>query len=57
MSSTDYIEGSRFSVVSDNEQARRLYESEGFTAYGMEPHALKQDQRYLDEILMVRFLR
>jgi ribosomal protein S18 acetylase RimI-like enzyme len=44
-------------VVSDNEPARRLYESEGFSAYGLEPHALKQGQRYLDEILMVRLLR
>src|SRR4051794_33551537 len=39
-------------VVSDNEPARRLYESEGFSAYGREPHALKQGEGYLDEILM-----
>jgi ribosomal protein S18 acetylase RimI-like enzyme len=51
------LEQVHLSVVSDNEPARRLYENEGFTAYGLEPHALKQGQRYLDEILMVRFLR
>jgi ribosomal protein S18 acetylase RimI-like enzyme len=51
------LEQVHLTVVSDNEPARRLYESEGFTAYGLEPHALKQGQRYLDEILMVRFLR
>jgi ribosomal protein S18 acetylase RimI-like enzyme len=51
------LEQVHLSVVSDNEPARRLYESEGFTAYGLEPHALKQGRRYLDEILMVRLLR
>ena len=43
-------------VVTDNEPARRLYESEGFVTYGLERRALKQGERYLDEYLMVRFL-
>ena len=43
-------------VVSDNEPARRLYESEGFEAYGLERRALKHDGGYQDGLLMVRFL-
>ena len=43
-------------VVAENLAAQRLYISLGFVAYGREKHALKQDGRYYDEILMVRFL-
>jgi RimJ/RimL family protein N-acetyltransferase len=44
-------------VVSTNEAARRLYAAHGFTVYGVEPHALKLDDRYYDEDLMVLRLR
>jgi len=40
------------SVVSDNEQARRLYACLGFVEYGVEKNSLKQHGRYYDEILM-----
>src|ERR1700723_1831337 len=43
------VELIQLSVVSDNEQARRLYERLGFREYGIEKKALKQDGRYYDE--------
>jgi RimJ/RimL family protein N-acetyltransferase len=43
-------------VVSDNDQARRLYASLGFFEYGIEKKALKQDGRYYDEVLMAKYL-
>jgi ribosomal protein S18 acetylase RimI-like enzyme len=46
------VELLQLSVVSDNEQARRLYASLGFIEYGVERHSLKQHGRYYDEILM-----
>jgi RimJ/RimL family protein N-acetyltransferase len=46
----------QLTVVSENEAARRLYEAMGFVAYGYEKRALKQDGRYYDEVLMVKFL-
>jgi len=46
------VELLQLSVVSDNEQARRLYASLGFVEYGVEMHSLKQHGRYYDEILM-----
>jgi ribosomal protein S18 acetylase RimI-like enzyme len=46
------VELIQLSVVSDNEQARRLYASLGFVEYGIEKNALKQDGRYYDEVLM-----
>ena len=50
------VELIQLSVVSDNEAALRLYESLGFVEYGIEKHALKQDSRYYDEILMAKDL-
>ena len=41
------------SVVTTNTSARALYRSLGFTAYGVEPNALRQDDQYWDEELMV----
>jgi ribosomal protein S18 acetylase RimI-like enzyme len=41
------------SVVTENDSARRLYESLGFTIYGTEPRSLLVDGRYLDEHMMV----
>jgi RimJ/RimL family protein N-acetyltransferase len=50
------VEALQLSVVSENEAARRLYGSLGFAEYGLEKRALKQDGRYYDEVLMVKFL-
>jgi RimJ/RimL family protein N-acetyltransferase len=46
----------QLTVVSENEAARRLYSALGFVEYGYEARALKQDGRYYDEVLMVKFL-
>ena len=50
------VELIQLSVVSENEQARRLYERLGFVEYGLEKKALKQDGRYYDEVLMAKDL-
>jgi RimJ/RimL family protein N-acetyltransferase len=50
------VEMVQLAVVSENEAARRLYEAVGFVEYGYETRALKQDGRYFDEVLMVKFL-
>jgi ribosomal protein S18 acetylase RimI-like enzyme len=44
-------------VVSSNEKAKKLYTSLGFTSYGVEEKALKVDETYYDEELMVLFLK
>jgi L-amino acid N-acyltransferase YncA len=46
------VELLQLSVVSDNLPALRLYQSFGFVQYGLEKHALKQNNRYFDEIHM-----
>jgi ribosomal protein S18 acetylase RimI-like enzyme len=46
------VELVQLSVVKENETAQRLYRSCGFVAYGHEVHALKQNGRYYDEVLM-----
>jgi len=46
----------QLTVVSENGAARRLYDALGFVEYGYEKRALKQDERYYDEVLMVKFL-
>ncbi len=51
------VELIQLAVVSDNEQARRLYASLGFLEYGIERNALKQDGRYYDEVLMAKDLK
>ncbi len=43
-------------VVAGNGSAERLYRRAGFEAYGVDPRALHVAGRYLDELLMVRFL-
>jgi RimJ/RimL family protein N-acetyltransferase len=50
------VEALQLTVVSENKAARRLYGSLGFVEYGVEKRALKQDGRYYDEVLMVKFL-
>jgi ribosomal protein S18 acetylase RimI-like enzyme len=46
------VELLQLTVVSDNETAQRLYRHFGFVPYGHEIHALKQNGRYYDEVLM-----
>ena len=50
------IEQIYLTVVSSNVAAKKLYTSLGFEVYGTEKRALKIDQTYLDEDLMVLFL-
>lgn len=51
-----HVELIQLTVVHDNVRARRLYASLGFVDYGLERHALKQDGRYHDEVLMTKDL-
>ena len=51
-----HVELLQLSVASDNEAAIQLYHKAGFSEYGREIRALKDGNRYFDEILMVRFL-
>ena len=50
------VEMVQLTVVNENKAACRLYGAMGFVEYGHEKRALKQDGRYYDEILMVKFL-
>jgi RimJ/RimL family protein N-acetyltransferase len=50
------VEMVQLTVVSENVAAHRLYSAMGFAEYGYEKRALKQDGRYYDEFLMVKFL-
>jgi ribosomal protein S18 acetylase RimI-like enzyme len=50
------IELLQLSVVTKNTGARNFYISCGFTVYGLEPHALKLGDTYLDEEHMYMFL-
>lgn len=49
----DGLEQLNLSVISTNEQAKRLYRSVGFETYGLERNALKFNEQYYDEDLMV----
>lgn len=51
------LEQIHLTVVSNNKSAKRLYVSLGFEVYGIEPHALKFDEQYFDEDLMILRLR
>lgn len=42
-------------VSSNNESAIKLYEKLGFTNYGLEKNAIKVDEQFFDEFLMVKF--
>lgn len=46
------VEEVLLTVGADNSSARALYDSLGFTAYGVEPRALKIDSVYHDEVMM-----
>lgn len=50
------VEQLTLSVGDGNAAAYRLYRKMGFSEYGREMKALKDGNRYFDEILMVRFL-
>ncbi|WP_410982897.1 GNAT family N-acetyltransferase [Bacillus cereus] len=50
------IEKINLGVVSDNEVAKKLYQSMGFTTYGIENKALKMNGIYRDDELMVLFI-
>jgi ribosomal protein S18 acetylase RimI-like enzyme len=50
------VELIQLTVVTINSRAVRFYESAGFQAYGLEERALKDGERYFDELHMVRFL-
>jgi RimJ/RimL family protein N-acetyltransferase len=49
----DGLEQINLTVVSNNDSAKKLYESVGFEAYGTERNALKFNGQYYDEDLMV----
>ena len=52
----DGLEQINLTVVSNNDAAKRLYESVGFEVYGVERHALKFNGQYFDEDWMVLFI-
>lgn len=54
---SDGVEQIHLQVVSKNETAKKLYKSLGFETYGIEPKALKDNEQYYDEELMVLFLK
>lgn len=47
-----HVEKINLTVVSTNEQAIRLYEKVGFKAFGLEHHAMKMNDTYVDEVYM-----
>ena len=53
---TGHVELLQLGVASDNQAAIQLYLKTGFSEYGRQIRALKDGNRYFDEILMVRFL-
>lgn len=46
------LESLHLSIENGNEAARRLYESRGFEAWGIEPRAMRADGEYVDEAHM-----
>jgi len=49
----DGLEQINLTVVSENESAKKLYNSLGFEVYGVERNALKYNAQYFNEDLMV----
>jgi ribosomal protein S18 acetylase RimI-like enzyme len=47
----------KLTVVSTNISAKSLYEKFGFLEYGLEKESIKWGDKYLDEVLMVKFLK
>ena len=54
--SKKYVEQILLTVADDNKPAIRLYKKFGFETYGIEIQAMKDNGRYIDEILMKRFM-
>ncbi|SDJ89656.1 GNAT family N-acetyltransferase [Sediminibacillus albus] len=50
------IEQLELSVVAGNLPAKKLYEKAGFSRYGVEPNAIKENGEYMDEELMICFI-
>jgi ribosomal protein S18 acetylase RimI-like enzyme len=54
---SNQVEQILLTVVANNDTAISLYKRFGFEPYGVEPRALKTEQGYLDEMLMVLIFR
>lgn len=54
---SNQVEQILLTVVAGNDAAISLYKRFGFEPYGVEPRALKTEQGYLDEMLMVLIFR
>ena len=54
--SLDGLEQINLSVVNSNVNAKGVYDSFGFTIYGVEKNALKIGEEYYDDDLMVNFI-
>lgn len=52
----DGLEQINLTVVSENGSAKKLYKSVGFEVYGVERNALKFNEQYFDEDLMVLYI-
>ncbi|WP_413382029.1 GNAT family N-acetyltransferase [Alkalihalobacillus sp. 1P02AB] len=50
------LEQIKLTVVSENKAAKSLYQSIGFEVYGVERNALKFNEQYFDEELMVLYI-
>ncbi|WP_417899848.1 GNAT family N-acetyltransferase [Bacillus haimaensis] len=50
------VEQIHLTVTASNEPAKKLYQSLGFKTYGIEKNALKVENTYFDEELMVLFI-
>ena len=53
----DRVELLQLTVGATNPRALRFYQKMGFSIYGVEQRALKQNGVYVDELWMVRFLK
>jgi ribosomal protein S18 acetylase RimI-like enzyme len=47
----------QLNVNTDNQAARLLYESCGFSQYGIEEYAVKYERGYIDNVLMMKVLK
>lgn len=54
--SKNHVEQILLTVAHDNKPAIHLYEKFGFETYGIEAKAMKDNGRYIDEVLMKRFM-
>lgn len=57
ISKAEGVELLHLGVGTENRAAKALYERMGFEIYGTEERCLKLGDRYIDEYLMVRFLK